>query len=340
MVNKSHNLELTNYLAMELPKYEVSKLRVADKDFYVPNFSEHYLLFKYNYNVSQLKNICRKYKLPRSGSKSKLFVQIYNYLYYSYYATKIQKHIRGYLQRKVNRMRGPAYLKRKLCVNDCDFFTLEPLSDIKKNQFFSLKDSDGFIYGFDIVSLWQLFQKSKTAENPYNRQILPEETRKTLQQLIKMSKKNKTNINTKLKNNEIDMEKQLELRIVDLFHFINTLGHYTDHSWFLSLDKQNIIYFYRELYDIWNHRAQISSQTKYNISPRGNPFRIANLRDISLNNSLYDLRKICVTTCENLTYYGMTNDDKTLGAYYILSALTLQSVDAAAALPWLYQSVV
>ena len=38
------------------------------------------------------------------------------------------------------------------------------------SQFFSFKDDDGFIYGFDILSLWQLYEKSNTIENPYNRQ--------------------------------------------------------------------------------------------------------------------------------------------------------------------------
>jgi hypothetical protein len=131
----------------------------------------------------------------------------------------------------------------------------------------------------------------------------------------------------------------LELRIIDLFQAINYLGHYTDHSWFMSLNKIKLIRFCRELYDIWIHRAQISEETKLRIYPNGNPFSIVQMTHLSIHNSLYDLRKNTTYICENLVYYGITNDDKNLGAYYILSALTLQSLEAATALPSYSSSV-
>jgi len=36
---------------------------------------------------------------------------------------------------------------------------------------------------------------------------------------------------------------------------------------------------------------------------------------------------------------GHTNDNRSLGAYYVLAALTLVSDEARNSLPWLYQSV-
>lgn len=36
---------------------------------------------------------------------------------------------------------------------------------------------------------------------------------------------------------------------------------------------------------------------------------------------------------------GINNDSKSLGCYYILSALTLVNSDAAESMPWLYESV-
>jgi hypothetical protein len=329
------NQVLSKYLNQELPDYEKCKLRLSDADFFIPRFSEHYMLFKYNYTIPQLKEICKHYKLPRSGSKTTLMTYIYNFLLFSKHATMIQKYVRGFLQRKMNALRGPAFLKRDLCVNDNDFFTLEEVSKITPVQFYSIKDDDGFVYGFDILSLWQLYQRSRNVENPYNRKEFPKTTYRILKRLVKLN-----DINTQMKDESLDLEKELELRVVSLFQFINTLGHYTDHSWFLSLNVNRLVRFYREVYDIWNHRAQISYETKARIYPSGNPFRIAANMIITDNTSLYELRKLCVTICENLTYYGITDDDKTLGAYYILTALTLQSHDAAVALPWLYQSVV
>ena len=37
-----------------------------------------------------------------------------------------------------------------------DFYTLEKCSEISFNQFFSFKDNNNFVYGFDIVSIYNL----------------------------------------------------------------------------------------------------------------------------------------------------------------------------------------
>ena len=42
---------------------------------------------------------------------------------------------------------------------------------------------------------------------------------------------------------------------------------------------------------------------------------------------------------ESLVSNGNSNENKSLGAFYVLSALTLVNNDAAESLPWLYQSV-
>ena len=41
---------------------------------------------------------------------------------------------------------------------------------------------------------------------------------------------------------------------------------------------------------------------------------------------------------ENLILNGISKDSKSLGAYYILGALTIVNANAAESLPWLYQS--
>jgi hypothetical protein len=55
--------------------------------------------------------------------------------------------------------------------------------------------------------------------------------------------------------------------------------------------------------------------------------------------SFQRVRDVCISTCERLVRSGITQDDRYLGASYVLSALTLVSPRARAALPWLYQSV-
>ena len=95
----------------------------------------------------------------------------------------------------------------------------------------------------------------------------------------------------------------------------------------------------RELYDIWNYRAQLSNETKRNIAPPiGDPFRTINLN--YLNQLPYDnIKKLAVSIMEVLVKKGVNNDAKSLGAFYVLAGLTLVNINAATAMPWLYQSV-
>jgi hypothetical protein len=52
------------------------------------------------------------------------------------------------------------------------------------------------------------------------------------------------------------------------------------------------------------------------------------------------VREINLCVIDRLIRFGLTEDDRKLGAFYVLSALTLVSPGARNALPWLYQSVV
>ncbi len=49
----------------------------------------------------------------------------------------IQRAARNKLVNTYNNLHGPAYIKRHLCVNDTDFFTLEEINDIPNTQFLS-----------------------------------------------------------------------------------------------------------------------------------------------------------------------------------------------------------
>ena len=122
----------------------------------IPPFSSHNTFLTKTYTVPQLKEICKFYKLKVTGNKQVLINKIYHYLYFSSYAVVIQKVWRKNLFKTYNKLRGPAKFNRTLCVNETDFSSMEPLKEIPFNQFFSYTDVDGKIYGFDIVSLYNL----------------------------------------------------------------------------------------------------------------------------------------------------------------------------------------
>jgi hypothetical protein len=319
-----------------------ANITIAPQD--IPTTANYGALLTQKYMMVDLKRFAKHYNLKLSGSKKDLTFRICSHLYFSSFIVKIQKVFRGRLQRMFStQMHGPAYLNRALCVNQTDFLSMEEVALIPLHQFFSYKDVDGFIYGFDIVSLHNLITKSGSKLcNPYNRNSFPPRTLYALKSLLSIGKLLNMNINTEIEvdNIIISSDKSLELRILALFQNINALGNYSEPKWFAELDKNKLLKFVRELYDIWNYRLQISNQMKTSICPpHGNPFRQLNFQELRevYDNNVIKGRILSILEC--LVNSGVDRDSKCLGAYYVLGALTIVNAEAATSLPWLYQSV-
>jgi hypothetical protein len=310
----------------------------------VPKFNEAENLLTYNYNVQQLKLFAKTYKLKVTGNKTQLVSRIYSFLYLSNLITKIQKIIRGNIQRKYNKFHGPAFKNRTICTNNFDFLSMGQLTEIPSEQFFSFKDDDGFIYGFDLLSLHNLIYKCNGAiKNPFNNKPIHAKVIEDLRSLLRLSHILNINIITEIEdvNKDISNKKSIELRAVTLFQNIDALGNYSDSKWFLTLNRNQLIKFVRELADIWSYRAPLTIETKRAICPpQGNPFsRMPNIHVLHNIENLDELRKTILDVIEKFVITGIDKDSKYLGASYVLSALTLVNIDAATALPWLYQAV-
>ena len=318
--------------------------KIQEDNLSIPTINNYYEMTMYNYNLNQLKIIAKNYKLKISGNKNQLFIRLYSYLYFSSYIIKIQKIFRGIITRKYKLLHGPAAINRKLCTNTYDFVTMEPLEEINYHQFISYKDEDGFIYGFDIISLHNLFLKSKDIEsirNPYNRTLIPESVVKTIKSIIKISRILKIHVNLHYEDDtqSISIEKMVELRALTLFQNIDALGNYSNSQWFLSLNRNQIIKFLRELADIWNYRAQITPETKRSICPpSGDPFRNLNMHYIHTEQNITNVKKVVLEVLEKIVNSGVDRDSKALGACYVLGSLTLVNQEAATSIPWLFQS--
>tara|TARA_B100000073_G_C23585996_1_gene514275 strand:+ start:36 stop:500 length:465 start_codon:yes stop_codon:yes gene_type:complete len=128
-------------------------------------------------------------------------------------------------------------------------------------------------------------------------------------------------------------------RVTGVFKAMDDLGNYTDQNWFLDLNTNiKLIKFVRELHDIWSYRAQLSQDVKNNITNFIDPF--LNINMMNIQNVNYEiLRNVTLSIIESFVYKGINTESRTLGAYYILLALTLVNPNAAEAMPWLYSSV-
>ena len=314
------------------------------------NIDNYNQLTENNYNIQQLKIMAKFYKLKLSGNKKELINRLYIFLFLSSYIIKIQKIFRGNLQRKFNNYFGPAFKNRAICVNDTDFVTMDDLKDLDYGQFYSYKDNDGRVYGFDIASIYNLIYKNTDSINiskigginPYNRNKIPCFVMIDLKMIVRTSKILKIKIDLDFDTNVgvVSNEKSVEMRTLTLFQNIDSLGNYSSPEWFLTLNRNQLIKFLRELGDIWNYRAQLSNEIKQNICPpTGDPFRHINLSYIMNEHDILNIKKIVLDVLEKFVNNGVDRDSKTLGAYYVLGALTLVNDLAATSLPWLFQSV-
>jgi hypothetical protein len=312
---------------------------------YVPKISECNLFLNSNHNLTQLRYLTKQYKLKVTGTKPQLISRIYSFLFTSFNSVKIQKVFRGFIQRKYNSCRGPAVHNRRICTNDTDFFTMDELSELPDTQFFSFKDTDGFIYGFDLVSFYNLLYKTNgQIKNPYNRLPISDRIIKDFNTQLCLSKLLKIPICVEIKDvtMELSKAKNVELKAVALFQNIDSLGNYSNPKWFMDLNRIQLLKMFREIIDIWTYRAHLTNEVKRNICPPiGRPFpQVINFYYLQTTEELDDVRKYILNVLEKLVISGVDKDSKCLGAYYVLGALTLVSADAANALPWLYQALV
>jgi hypothetical protein len=163
----------------------------SSNEFTMPTKENYEILMSKTYTIKQLREVAAHHQIKLKGVsvKTDILARIYNYFKLYDSASIIQKAWRRYLFRQYNLIRGPARFKRSLCVNDTDFFTMDDLKDIPFTQFFSYKDFDNMIYGFDIMSIYNLFDKGlDKITNPYNRNPFPRSVKKNMIKIIWLSK--------------------------------------------------------------------------------------------------------------------------------------------------------
>jgi hypothetical protein len=151
-------------------------------------------------------------------------------------------------------------------------------------------------------------------------------------------------MNIALPQDVLTPSQRFRQHVLGLFQTINALGHYSDPEWFIALTYDQHITFLRELIDIWNYRAELSPQARRTIyPPYGDPFPHYVLGWVThqfyIYLSLENIININLTVIDRFISSAVLEADRCLGSNFILCALTLVSIPAREALPWLYQSV-
>lgn len=313
-----------------------SRNKTSDKDFKIPELSDYDIYLNNVFNMRQLRSCLTHYKQKTSGNKKELIIRIYNHSKYTYYIMKIQGVCRGYIRRLFNYYKGP----NTKCINDSDFFTLSSFTERYNSNFFSYKDSKDFTYGFNAASFNMLIN-NKNNNNPYNRQTIETGVIDNFKRYIMLGGilKEDIEINLKNENKTLTLSEQINLKVQKIFQLIDELGHITHTGWFMDLSIHQLKNLYKELLDIWEYRVSLAYDTKRAICPpHGNPFINSNRNVIINNNEISTIRSILIDIIENMILKSVDSEARSLGAYYILGALTMIHPDAASSMPWLYES--
>jgi hypothetical protein len=257
-------------------------------------------------------------------------------------ATKITKWLRIHFPLYMLRTRGQGVYIRDLLTNDSDFFSAEPFTDLSGSMFFSYKDADNHIYGFDIRSIHTLIYRARLSGespiNPYTRNTIPSSVLGKVNGRVKSLQKR--GIPTEWAPLEPPTPvQQWRMKVVDLFNKIDELNYYSSPDWFISLDIGGQRRFYTELHAIWTHRAGLSMMQKNTIVPNFSSKLFRHPPWAIMDQSLESMQKMNMNTIRILITSAEDKNDRILGAMYVVSTLTLVSREARNAYPWLYESV-
>ena len=239
---------------------------------------------------------------------------------------------------------GPARFERTIATNANDFFSYAPIEEISGVQLFSYLDhNDKQIYICDIRSIHSLIHYAKIEgekpQNPYTRNIIDFSIIKKVHKHVEYCMK----IGCSSEYEPLrppTPEQSFRMKVVDVFNTINELNYYSSPEWFLVLDLNKQKRFYRELYELWNIRAGLTTVQKNTIVPgyHGKIFRHT-IHYINNMSTLEDVRKHNLNHIKSLISSARLEGDRSTGAMYVLTALTVVSNQARIAYPWLFESI-
>jgi hypothetical protein len=286
--------------------------------------------------IVDLKNIAKQLGLRVSGTKPELIHRITHFKKESDGATTIQRHVRGWFARAWMLLKGGA--KRGACVNDTDFYTMDPLDEIPFAEYIEYSDNTGVRYGFNVRSLYYLLSKMKKFDNPYTREDMKPTLGERFIRLIRLTNvvfPENTIIAPEDKVVEVITNQELERRRLNgLFINIDAMGHYTSADWLIQLSNPELIMFLTRLWYIW---VKQTAALRHLICPGINPFHAAetvNMRDQTREENC----AMIVRIGELLIGSAAEEEHRNIGSMYFMTALTVVSRPARNQMPWLYDN--
>jgi hypothetical protein len=227
-----------------------------------------------------------------------------------------------------------------LAENTTDMFTLDPVSEIPLLYRWSYKDTKDHRWIFDIRSLSMSSAHGNVLSNPYTREPISGAAEIHFHERCTWLRSKKYCL---VQSNGVEMtpEQEHQQKILDVIMKYDALGYHICIGWFEELCVADLSYLYRELWDLWYYRLQLSTEIRNQVVPDWDrqttlvfKWRPSELR------SRHDLRwwqKISLELLDRFVSSASLKEHRTLGALYGMTALVIVSPTIRDNYPWLVE---
>jgi hypothetical protein len=245
------------------------------------------------------------------------------------------------------RARGPALVQHTvgpycrstwfaLATNEEEFASLEPLASIPTPYVFTFVDLQHKLWVFDIRSLAASPRNGAALRNPYNRVSLEASVVARYEaRMLWLQRRSYCRI-VYSPSTDLTVRQRWNHRILEVFLTLDSLGFIVNPVWFEELTPPQHMYFRYQLDDIWSRRVKPEDREAIlpGITGRsgGRLFTRRLFPGIGPDTTAAETLQII----ERLTTASPDKALRTLGALYILAALTTVSEQAREAYPWLW----
>jgi hypothetical protein len=257
-------------------------------------------------------------------------------------ANKIQRWWKLYSGILRYRQQGPAVNIPADAENQVDIYTLDPTSSIPVLYRWSYIDSKKHLWLFDIrsLSMTRTHDSDDILTNPYTRETIIGKSSTHFQERCKWLRDHKYCL---LHTSDIELtpEQLWHQKILDVTMKYDVLGYHTCLNWFEELSISQLYHFYRELWELWHFRLQLSNPVKLLVVPRWNTavnplFKWSPL-DLMFRNDKRWWQKVILELMDRLVSSAQTKEHKILGALYGMTAFAIVSWRVRQYYTWLVE---
>lgn len=213
-------------------------------------------------------------------------------------------------------------------VNLTDFLYDTHFLEMSECLYFDFFDKDKKRYFFDIRSLKKHIETSGMT-NPYTRNEIPVESQDIFRK--KLAELENKGVKTEIEKAKFSSkEKEIEMKVLEVFQKINALDNYVNHEWFLNMNIKQLHHLYKVMEDTFNYRCQMPLSKKKDLVKDGKAFPI-HPNDVKFVESKTKMMELCITEFDRFATEGKTKDDCKLGTMLMLTAFVEVCPKAAAA---------